>query len=141
MLYLTRCYPIPPLTPLLCLCRNAQSPVAEIGAVAMTQLLEQLRPRVRDYAAPLCAGLRQPSLSFDVHVEHVLAELGASLVACDATTDGAFYAWVSITTTKAVLANHSAYRRLCTPRRVPSRAGEDGDTPTSRRDLGRGRAA
>ena len=138
MPYLTRCYPIPPLTPLICFSRNALSPVAEIGAVAMAQLLEHLRPRVRDYAAPLCAGLRQPSLSLEMHVEHVLAELGASLAACDATTDAAFYAWVSITTTKAVLGNHAAYRRLRRPRIVTADTTTGEQKPTA---LGRGRAA
>jgi len=123
---------------MLCLCRNALSPVAEIGAVAMAQLLEHLRPRVRDYAAPLCAGLRQPSLGLEVHVDHVLAELGASLATCDATTDAAFYAWVSITTTKAVLGNHAAYRRLWRPRMVTAGTTADEQAPTA---LGRGRAA
>lgn len=113
----TRCYPVGGLTPLLCLACNAQSPVADIGAVAMTQLLELLRPRVRTYATPLVAGLPRPSLRLDAQVEHALVTVGASLAACTATSDSAFYAWVSVTTTKAVLAQHAAYRALLVGRR------------------------
>ena len=138
----TRCYPVGGLTPLLCLVRNAKSPVPELGAVAMAQLLTILRPRVRGYAAPLIAGLKQPSLTLTLHVEHVLVELAASLDSCQATTDGAFYLWVSKTTTSAVLENHAAYRALWTPQLHAAQThDDDDDAPSTRHQLGRGRAA
>ena len=95
----TRCYPAGDLTPLLCTVRNAQSPIPEIGSIAIRQLIEQLRPHVQRYVARLVAGLRRPSLSVDLHVEHALVSVGASLAVCTADTDSAFYAWVSAITT------------------------------------------
>ena len=59
--------------------------MAESGAAALTQLLEFLRPRERNSAATLDAGLKQPSLTFYLHVEHVFVELAASLNSCQAT--------------------------------------------------------
>ena len=117
MTYRTRCYPVGGLTPVLCLARNAQSTQVDIGAVAMAQLLDHLRPRVRQYASPLVAGLPHPTLTLDAYVEHALVSVGAALEACTATTDSAFYAWVSITTTSAVLEHHATVRSLLATRR------------------------
>lgn len=122
----TRCYPVGGLTPVLCLARNAQSTQAEIGAVGMAQLLEHLRPRVSRYAAPLVAGLPRPTLTLDAYVEHALVTVGAALDACTATTDSAFYAWVSITTTCAVLEHHAAVRSLLATRRHNARSRDNG---------------
>ena len=102
----TRCCPDSDLTPLRCRVRNAQSRVSEISAVAMRQLIERLRPRVRRYAAPLVAGLRGPRVSLDLHVESALAAVGTSLAECTAVSDSAFYAWVSSSTTSSVLEQH-----------------------------------
>ena len=113
----TRCYPTGGLTPLLCLVKNAQSTQAEIGAVASAQLLEHLRPRIRDYVTPLVAGLPRPTLTLDAHIEHCVVVVGASLADCAASSDLAFYAWVSSTSTKAVLAQHAAFRTLLARRR------------------------
>lgn len=136
----TRCYPIGDLTPLLCAARNAQSSIPEIGAVAMRQLIEHLRPRVRRFAAPLVAGLRKPSLSLDLHVEYALVSVGASLAVCTADTDSAFYAWVSAITTASVLEQHiydAAHQLQRRRRALRSRRLDKGlDTET-----GRGHAA
>ena len=102
----TRCCPDSDLTPLRCRVRNAQSRVSEISAVAMRQLIERLRPRVRRYAAPLVAGLRGPRVSLARHVESALAAVGTSLAECTAVSDSAFYAWVSSSTTSSVLEQH-----------------------------------
>lgn len=142
MLQKTRCFPVGGLTLIRCLIRNAQSPVPELGAVATAQLLTLLRPCVRGYAAPLVAGLKQPSLTLGLHVEHALVERAASLHTCRATTDGAFYLWVSKTTTSSVLENHAAYRALWTPQLHAAQAHDDDDDVSSTRNpLGRGRAA
>lgn len=141
MRYPTRCYPIPPLTSLLCLCRNAQSHYETLGAVSMGQLLDHLRPRVTDYTAPLVAGLRTPSLTLAIHVEEVLVTVGASLADCAAETDAGFYAWVSVITTRTVLANHAAYRRMWKPRVAPVRECPADDASLPRTAVGRGRAA
>ncbi len=132
----TRCYPTGGLTPLICLTRNAQSTQPEIGAVAMGQLLEHLRPRIRDYVTPLVAGLPRPTLTLEAHIEHALVTVGASLASCAATTDLAFYAWVSSTATKAVLAQHAAYRTLLARRRSRRAQGAGASMSASR-----GRAA
>lgn len=136
----TRCYPIGDLTPLLCAARNAQSPVAEIGPIAIRQLIEHLRPRVRRYAEPRVAGLRRPSLSVDLHVEHAQPSVGASLAECTADTDSAFYAWVSAITTASVLEQHmydAAHQLQRRRRALRSRHLDKGlDTET-----GRGHAA
>ena len=136
----TRCYPIGDLTPLVCAARNAQLPVAEIGPIAIRQLIEQLRPRVRRCAEPLVAGRRRPSLSVDLHEEHALVSLGASLAVCTADTDSAFYAWVSASTTASVLEQHiydAAHQLQRRRRALRSRRLDKGlDTET-----GRGHAA
>lgn len=121
MRYRTRCYPTGGLSPVLCMARNAQSTQVEIGAVGMAQLLDHLRPRVRHYATPLVTGLSRPTLTLDAYVEHSLVTVGAALDACTATTDSEFYAWVSITTTSAVLEHHTAVRSLLATRRHDAR--------------------
>lgn len=137
MLVRTRCYPVGGLTPILCLTRNALSSQPEIGAVASAQLLEHLRPRVRDHITPLVAGLPRPTLTLAAHIEHALVTVGASLSSCAATTDLAFYAWVSVTTTSAVLAQHAAYRSLLARRRSRRSHGDTGSSITA----SQGRAA
>lgn len=136
----TRCYPAGDLTPLLCTVRNAQSPIPEIGPIAIRQLIEQLRPHVQHYVARLVAGLRRPSLSVDLHVEHALVSVGASLAVCTADTDSAFYAWVSAITTASVLEQHmydAAHQLQRRRRALRSRRLDKGpDT-----DTGRGHAA
>ena len=137
MLSHTRCYPTGGLSPVRCMARNAQSTQVEIGAVAMAQLLDHLRPRVRHYATPLVAGLPRPTLTLDAYVEHALVTVGAALDACTATTDSAFYAWVSITTTSAVLEHHAAVRSLLATRRHNARRRDTVAT----RSVSNGRAA
>ena len=132
----TRCYPIGDLTPLLCAARNAKSPVPEVGAVAMRQLIEHLRPRVQRYVAPLVAGLRRPSVSIDMYVVYALVAVGASLHECTAVTDITFYAWVSTITTASVLEEHmhDAVYQLQRRRRAMTRLRRDerSDTGTVR---------
>lgn len=133
----TRCYPIGDLTPLLCAARNAQSRVPELGVVAMHQLLEHLRPRVRRYAAPLVAGLRGPSVCLDVHVEHALVSVGASLAQCTAVTDCAFYGWVSSITSASVLEQHTYHAsRQLQRRRSALMSRRPDDRPDTARNRG-----
>ncbi len=139
----TRCYPVGGLTPVLCLARNAQSSQVALGAISMAQLLDHLRPRVRHYATPLVAGMPRPTLKLDAYVEHALVTVGASLASCTATTDSAFYAWVSAATTTAVLAHHATVRRLLATRRNCTHRSTTATTSPVRtaRSLGSGRAA
>ena len=107
--------------------------IPEINTVAVRQLIEHLRPRVRRYAAPLVAGLRGPSVSLDLHVEYALVAVGTSLANCTAVSDSAFYAWVSSSTTSSVLEQHmydAAYqlhrrRRAMRVRRLQKQTGID----------------
>ena len=87
--------------------------------------------RLRSWPGP-----RKPSVSLDLHVEHALVAVGASLAQCAAVTDIAFYAWVSATTTSSVREQHmfdtahqlQRHRRALTS----SRRNEASDTETSR---------
>lgn len=106
----TRCYPIPPLTPLLATVRNSLSPVEELGVPATTVLMQWLTPRVERFVTPLAAGLRAPSVALDLCTEHALASVFAELDRCAATTDDQLLAWVSSRATAAVLELHHALR-------------------------------
>jgi len=99
----TRCYAIAPLTPLLALCRNAQSEVPELGAASMARWMEFWRPRIARYVAPLWLGRRRACWSLDEITEHALISMAAQLETCDATTDAELFQWVSVRTTRAVL--------------------------------------
>lgn len=106
----TRCYPIPPLTPLLATVRNAMSPVPELGAPAAAQLMERMRPRVARYVAPLVLGLRTPSVDAALCTEHALVTTLAQLDRCTACTDDAFWAWCCVRATAATLELHRDLR-------------------------------
>ena len=124
----TRCYPHGDLTPLLCAAKNALSPIPAISAVATRQLLEHLRPRVRREATTLVAGRWGPCVSLDLHVEHALSAVTASLATCSAVTDLAFYAWASSITTAAVLEElmaDAAYQRQRRRRAMRRRASAE----------------
>ena len=114
---LTRCYPIPPLTPLLTCVRNALSPVPELGLPATMDVMRWLTPRVERVATPLAAGLRAPRLPVDLCTEHALATLYAQLDTCTAATDDQFLVWVSDRTTAAVLDLHRTLRTARMSRR------------------------
>ena len=113
----TRAYPIPPLTPLIAMNRNAVSSVAELGVPAMTRFMELWRPRLLRYAAPLHRGLPRPVLSLDEYAEYALVSLAAELETCTAATDDALYAWVSSRTTDAVLELHAIMQAAARTRR------------------------
>lgn len=104
----TRIYPIPPVTPLLALQRNALSEVEGLGVPAMTQFMECMRRRIIRYVDPLFRGLRRPVLSREEYLEHALIAIVAQLELCTAETDDALYAWVSARTCAAVLELHSS---------------------------------
>lgn len=117
----TRIYPIPPITPLLALLRNARSEVEEFGLPAMTQFLQCMRRRIVRYVDPLYCGLRCPVLSRDEYLEYALITIAAQLELCTAETDDALFAWISARTHAAMLELHAflhagAHRR----RQVPS---------------------
>jgi hypothetical protein len=107
---MTRCYPIPPLTPILATVRNAISPVPELGVPATDSLMRWLTPRVERVVAPLAAGLRAPRIPVGLYTQHALATLFAELDTCSATTDDAFFVWVSSRTAAAVLDLHRTLR-------------------------------
>jgi len=62
----TRAYPIPPLTPLLAMNRNAVSSVAELGVPAMTRFMEfwRLRSRCVSLTASASSGSRPRTMTW-----------------------------------------------------------------------------
>lgn len=114
MLARTRCYPHGTFTPLLALLRNAQSSDLVLGPMSMAQWMEFWRPRVTRAASPYHRGLRTPTLTLALVVEHALVSMSPDLETCRATSEAGVYAWVSVQTARAVLAQHLAHRATAT---------------------------
>lgn len=107
MLARTRCYPHGTFTPLLALLRNVQSSDPVLGPMSMAQWVEFWRPRVPRAAAPDHLGLLTPGRSLEIVVEDALMRMAVDLETCIATSDDDVYAWASMQTARAVIAQHA----------------------------------